>query len=388
MNTDYIRSEVACVIKDLLRKYPSRAVDVLPAIPRCIRRIQEKKGKSALIFMLGEYGAELYQAPYLLEKIVDDYDAETDVDVKVSLLSACAKLFFQRAPECHAMFAKLLRAALSDTSDNDLRDRALFYYKLLKTDIAAAQRIIASPAQSITLYAEEQEGSVKQQLFEEFNSLSVIYMKTAEKFIDEHHRYVHPSTSNRSTPRLIHHASFSERPNAASMDRLYDPTPQTFVESPQAQVPIETPLAPTTMDPSSMDLLNLGTSETVTAPPSSPTQRWGLVPNPSMEQSLFQSKWEALPQGTHMDLPLSRIPAAEELEAKAADLHIMCMASGDLGDQYKFYFFGKDNQEKLYFAEVLLNKKESHFAAVIKTENSDRADDFASTFMDCIAGYL
>lgn len=188
MNIDYIRSEVACVIKDLLRKYPSRSVDVLPAIPRCIKRIQEKKGKAALIFMLGEYGAELYQAPYLLEKIVDDYEQETDVDVKMALLSACAKLFFQRAPECQMMFARLLQSALNDTSDNDLRDRALFYYKLLKLDMTAAQKIIAAPSEHITVYAEEQEGGLKQQLFEEFNSLSVIYMKSAEKFIDDKHR--------------------------------------------------------------------------------------------------------------------------------------------------------------------------------------------------------
>lgn len=54
MEIDYVRSGVVCVVKDLLRKYPDRAGDVLPALPRCLRRIQDPKGRAAVIFMLGE----------------------------------------------------------------------------------------------------------------------------------------------------------------------------------------------------------------------------------------------------------------------------------------------------------------------------------------------
>ena len=173
---------------------------------------------------------------------------------------------------------------------------------------------------------------------------------------------------------------FREHPTNTSRTYTFDSASPGFTE-PVVQATQEA------VEPPSMDLLDLG-RPSEGFPSESPSQRWGLVPNPSMEQSLFQSKWESLPQGTHMDLPLSTLPSAEDLEAKAAALHIVCMASGDLGDLLKFYFFGKDNQDKLYFAEVVLNKPKSHFSAVIKTEAHNRADDFASTFMDCIAGYL
>lgn len=89
-----------------------------------------------------------------------------------------------------------------------------------------------------------------------------------------------------------------------------------------------------------------------------------------------------------MDLSLSRLPDPEEFERKASEVHVSCMASGEIGDQFKFYFFGRDNMDKLYLAEVLLKKENAHFSAVIKAEDSTKADAFASVFMDAIASYL
>eukprot|EP00511_Aplanochytrium_stocchinoi_P005864 CAMPEP_0204838942 /NCGR_PEP_ID=MMETSP1346-20131115/32541_1 /ASSEMBLY_ACC=CAM_ASM_000771 /TAXON_ID=215587 /ORGANISM="Aplanochytrium stocchinoi, Strain GSBS06" /LENGTH=386 /DNA_ID=CAMNT_0051975317 /DNA_START=172 /DNA_END=1329 /DNA_ORIENTATION=- len=76
MEIDYVRSGVVCVIKDLLRKYPDRAADVLPALPRCLRKIEDPIGRAAVIFMLGEYAREMRQTPYLLENLIENYDNE------------------------------------------------------------------------------------------------------------------------------------------------------------------------------------------------------------------------------------------------------------------------------------------------------------------------
>ena len=49
--------------------------------------------------------AVLQDAPYLLEPVVGTFDAE-EVPVRLALLSAAAKLFFKRPPECQKLLGK------------------------------------------------------------------------------------------------------------------------------------------------------------------------------------------------------------------------------------------------------------------------------------------
>ena len=71
--------------------------------------------------------AVLQDAPYLLEPVVDTFDAE-EVPVRLALLSAVAKLFFKRPPECQKLLGKALAAAAAD-SNQDVHDRALLYHR-------------------------------------------------------------------------------------------------------------------------------------------------------------------------------------------------------------------------------------------------------------------
>ena len=71
--------------------------------------------------------AALQDAPYLLEPVVGTFVAE-EVPVRLALLSAAAKLFFKRPPECQKLLGKALAAAAAD-SNQDVHDRALLYYR-------------------------------------------------------------------------------------------------------------------------------------------------------------------------------------------------------------------------------------------------------------------
>jgi len=53
----------------------------------------------------------------------------------MELLSATTKLFFKRPPEVHKMLGRLFHVAISETSQIDVRERALLYYRLLKADV-------------------------------------------------------------------------------------------------------------------------------------------------------------------------------------------------------------------------------------------------------------
>eukprot|EP00466_Bigelowiella_natans_P000808 jgi/Bigna1/88218/estExt_fgenesh1_pg.C_290095 len=58
------------------------------------------------------------------------------------LLTATMKLFFKRPPELQKMLGRLLDQAISDSNQVDVRDQALFYYRLLRHDPHEAARIV------------------------------------------------------------------------------------------------------------------------------------------------------------------------------------------------------------------------------------------------------
>lgn len=50
------------------------------------------------------------------------------------LLTSLFKLFFKRAPEVKKMLASFIESLIKTAVDTDLRQRAVFYYRLLKHD--------------------------------------------------------------------------------------------------------------------------------------------------------------------------------------------------------------------------------------------------------------
>lgn len=69
----------------------------------------------------------MQDAPYLLERVASSFAAE-HADVRAALLTATAKLFFKRPPECQRALGLCLQAAAAD-SHMLIHDRALMYLR-------------------------------------------------------------------------------------------------------------------------------------------------------------------------------------------------------------------------------------------------------------------
>lgn len=59
----------------------------------------------------------------------------------------------------------------------DVHDRALFYYRLLQHNVSVADSVVNPPKQAVSVFADTQSSEVKDRIFDEFNSLSVVYQK-------------------------------------------------------------------------------------------------------------------------------------------------------------------------------------------------------------------
>lgn len=143
----------------------------------------EPAARAAFVWILGEYGQGIQDAPYLLERLATSM-AEEDVPVRVALLSACLKLFFKRPPECQKLLGEVLRTGCAD-GNLDVRDRALLYLRLLKHSLDTAKVVVAQQLPQTAAFAEEQSPEISDRVFDEFNSLSVVYNAPASQFLDQ-----------------------------------------------------------------------------------------------------------------------------------------------------------------------------------------------------------
>ena len=143
LEIDYVTTHVLRVLKELDLKKHGNLEKALENLPQCVEVIHSEEGKCALMWLLGEYGDYLEESPYMLENYIDNLSEETSCQVKLHLLTACMKLFFLRPAECQDLLGRLMEAYLED--DNvDVRDRAVFYYRLLKQDVHKARKIVCT----------------------------------------------------------------------------------------------------------------------------------------------------------------------------------------------------------------------------------------------------
>lgn len=158
----------------------------MPLLENTIETIQnDSKGLSALVWILGEYGEHSEYSSYLIEDIINNYTESENNELINSLLLASCKLFFKNPGEMQEILSKLFELIFNNFNDIDLKDRASYYYHLMKTDMEEANYIICGEKTTVEEFSDNKNIALAQ-IFKEFNSLSVLYNKPEEKFIKKY----------------------------------------------------------------------------------------------------------------------------------------------------------------------------------------------------------
>jgi hypothetical protein len=185
----YVVAETLAAVVSLTRKHGEVFANACVAAISNIEMddIDEPGGRVALAYLLGEFGEVVPEAPYVLEPALASFEEEPDARVRLELLTAAAKLFFKRPPEMRAMLQTALQAGCLD-ADQDVHDRAAMYVRLLARDPDAAARVVGGLEQKNKVHnfsdARERD-KYAPQIFDEFNTLSVLYREPAFVFCDE-----------------------------------------------------------------------------------------------------------------------------------------------------------------------------------------------------------
>eukprot|EP00985_Skeletonema_marinoi_P014260 scaffold7206_cov143-Skeletonema_marinoi.AAC.2 len=339
----HVTSEAATALAALVRRNESIKTVISAPLPRALKYINEPAGKASIIFLIGECGADITEAPYALEKVIDSYDNIADASVKTALLAATVNLFFTRPPEVQHMLGRLLKKATEDMSSQDLHDRALFYYRLLRSspDLTVAKSIISkSMAVTASQFAEEDDSELRAALMDEFNTLCTVYRCKPENFIDEEN--------------IVPFVKLpTEHPLAAAAP-VVDQGVNTITDQMNGAALTDgyaTAAAPQPAPSAEVDLLGFGFDDPAPAPAPAATnslQSLSLKSNLSLSGEDYQSKWGSIPDSEAVvisGLPMaSAPPSTDVVEGALSAFSVFTMASGELPTEFKFFLYAQEEE--------------------------------------------
>ncbi|KAJ4953193.1 hypothetical protein NE237_030025 [Protea cynaroides] len=421
MEKDYVTAETLVLVKDLLRKYPQWSHDCIAVVGNISsKNVQEPKAKAALIWMLGEYSQDMFDAPYILESLIDNWDDEHSAEVRLHLLTAVLKCFFKRPPETQKALGAALAAGLAD-SHQDVHDRALFYYRLLQYNASVAERVVNPPKQAVSVFADTQSSEIKDRIFDEFNSLSVIYEKPSYMFTDKEHRgpfefseelgilsvgvesddNVSPaqrveasdndlllSTSEKEESRgpSSNGSAYSAPAYDSSAVSVTASQTQLVSTSQNQALPAYTPQASLAID----DLLGLSSPAAPAPTPSPSTLK--LNARAVLDPSSFQRKWGQLSVSLSQDCSISPQGTAALTTPQVLLRHmqghsIHCIASGGQAPIFKFFFYAQKAEELavFYLVECVINTSSSKAQIKVKSEDQSTSQAFSDMFQSALS---
>jgi len=405
MEKDYVTAETLVLVKDLLRKYPQWSHDCIAVVGNISsKNVQEPKAKAALIWILGEYAQEMQDAPYVLETLIDNWDDENSAEVRLHLLTAVMKCFLRRPPETQKALGAALAAGLADFHQ-DVHDRALFYYRLLQHNVFVAENVVNPPKQAVSVFADTQSSEIKDRIFDEFNSLSVVYQKPSYMFTDKEHRgafsfseelgnlsigvedssnVVSAQIVDASDNDLLLSTSEKEENRGPSSNGSAYSAP-SYGASSNHQLPVHSPQSSLAID----DLLGLGLAISPNPEPLPPSLT--LNPRAVLDPSAFQQKWRQLPISVSQEYTMNphgvvALTTPQSLLRHMQGHSIHCIASGGQAPNFKYFFFAQKAEESSTFlVECVINSSSCKAQLKIKADDESTSQAFSDLFQSALS---
>lgn len=410
MEKDYVTAETLVLVKDLLRKYPQWSHDCIAVIGNISSsNVQEPKAKAALIWMLGEYAQDMQDAPYALEGLIEDWEDETSPEVRLHLLTAVMKCFFRRPPETQKALGSALAAGLADMHQ-DVHDRALFYYRLLQHSVSVANSVVNPPKQAVSVFADTQSSEIKDRIFDEFNSLSVLYQKPCYMFTDKEHQGPFAFSEE-----MVGNLSIGAEEPAADDNILPD---QRMVKAYDEDLLLSTAekeesranndsyenSSSQSHQGGNGDLLSLTQSPPQLAATSPIDDLFGfglsippplkLNAKPILDPGTFQQKWRQLPlaisqEGSITPQGVAAMTTPQALLRHMQTHYIHCIASGGQAPNFKFFFFAQkaDNEPSNFLVECLINSSTCKAQIKIKADDQSASQAFLDVFQSALSEF-
>lgn len=320
LRQEHITAVVVQTFRDLVWLCPQCTEAVCQALPGCEENIQDTEGKQALIWLLGVHGEKIPNAPYVLEDFVENVKSEAFPAVKMELLTALMRLFLLRPAECQDMLGRLLHYCIEEEKDMAVRDRGLFYYRLLLVGIDKVKQILCSPKSDPSLgLLEDQPERPVNSWASDFNTLVPVYGKAHWATISkcqkvEPHRLEPPPNASLATPGHL----------------ISEENKEGIQESPDPEALV-------------------------------------LVPNLQLTAEYFEKTWLSLKVAHQQVFPWQGEVQPDTLQMALRVVNIQTIAMSRAGAKpWKAYLSAQDDSGCLFLTELLLKPENSEMQTSVK----------------------
>uniref|UniRef100_A0A8C8SG19 AP complex subunit beta n=1 Tax=Pelusios castaneus TaxID=367368 RepID=A0A8C8SG19_9SAUR len=345
LKQEHITSAVVQAFRDLAWLCPQCTEAICQALSSCEETMQDIEGKQALIWLLGAHGERIPNAPYVLEDFVENVKSEMFPAVKMELLTALVRLFLFRPAECQDVLGRLLYYCIEEEKDMVVRDRGLFYYRLLAAGVEEVKQVLCSPKSDPSLgLLEDQAERPVNKWASEFNTLVPIYGKACWAIV----------TANLMTE--TNHGGF----------------------------PCATPMTAGTES-----LISEGNKEVLQTRPDSGGLT--LIPKAHLTAEQFEKTWLSLAVSCQQALPWHGAADPDTIQTALRVVHIQTIAMSKAGTQpWKAYLSAQDDSGCLFLTELLLETETSEMRLSVKQteERTEALQSFLSVLQTVMGTVL
>jgi len=112
-----------------------------------------------------------------------------------------------------------------------------------------------------------------------------------------------------------------------------------------------------------------------------PKDELTLTGRPILDATMFQDKWSKLPVFSEFKAALT---VDGDIEKIMSESRILCIASGAVAGQMKYYFYAQDTSEAIYLIEVFVGSTDRDLKATFKADSMARCPRFSEIFKEAL----
>lgn len=173
--------EAAIALQDIFRKYPGQFDSAVNAICEASQHINEPFGRAALVWIVGEHADRIPTAPEMLDVFLNTLHEETAI-VQLQILTAAVKLYLLRGAENEELVQRALSFATEATDNVDLRERGIFYARILHANVKAAHDVVITQKPAFNNSENEIEPDLYRMLLTRIGTIASIYHEPVSRF--------------------------------------------------------------------------------------------------------------------------------------------------------------------------------------------------------------
>lgn len=179
----YVVQEVLITARDFLRRFPEAFGRALPLLIRDPTFYDDPDARAALIWIIGEYDEQAV-ADYLsvLSDALSSFKIESG-PVQSELFSSILKLFIRNTDEIRPLMAELIEIGKSCFESAELRDRAIFYERIVSLNPQMLRTLDLSVLLEASPDSLKLDSALLAKLMGQLGSLASIYHKEPEQFL-------------------------------------------------------------------------------------------------------------------------------------------------------------------------------------------------------------